>query len=180
MAREAKAHRSLRFDNDVLDDVMRLKEPDETFTHVVNRLLAVGIRATDSGTQAHAEKHETQHKSTQQNTETEHGEHTAQYLEYLEKLNERLLSDIERYRADIAVKDKQIAQALERAQELAAQSNALALTAWESKRVPETTGDEITVVMNGEEIAQEPIDETPVEKEQPAEPEKRGFWSRFF
>lgn len=181
MVREAKAHRSLRFDNDVLDDVMRLKEPDETFTHAVNRLLAVGIRATDSGTQAHAEKHETQHK----NTETEHEENTARYVKFLEEFNDRLIAEHEADRAVIAEKDKQIYEALTRAQELASQSNAVALAAQDAKRIPVTTaGEEITVVMDDEEIAQEPTEETPVEEEQPAEPEKepdtRGFWARFF
>lgn len=181
MAREAKAHRSLRFDNDVLDGVMRLKEPDETFTHVVNRLLEVGIRATDSGTQAHAEKHETPHKDT----ETEHEEHTAQYVKFLEEFTDRLIAEHEADRAAIAEKDRQIYEALTRAQELASQSNAVALAAQDAKRIPVTTaGEEITVVMNDEEIAQEPTEETPVEEEQPAEPEKepdtRGFWARFF
>lgn len=176
MVREAKAHRSLRFDNDVLDGVMRLKEPDETFTHVVNRLLAVGIRATDSGTQAHAKKHESQHKSTQQNTETKHEEITERYLKYLEDENARLV-------ANIAEKDKQLAQALDKSLELAEQANVLARISQE-RTLPATTADEIAVVMDGEQIAQETTDETPVEKEQPAEPEKepdnRGFWARLF
>lgn len=178
MAREAKAHRSLRFDNDVLDGVMRLKEPDETFTHAVNRLLAVGIRATDSGTQEHAEKHETPHKGT----ETEHEEHTAQYVKFLEEFNARLVAEHEADRAIIAEKDKQLSKTLDKALELAEQANVLARISQE-KALPATTADEIAVVMDGEQIAQETADETPVE-EKAAEPEKepdtRGFWARFF
>lgn len=183
----AKPQRSIRFEDEAFNGVLRVQLPDETFTATVNRVLLVGVDAIESETQAKPDKTQFETQTSGNETQTKPSETqaandtTARYIQHLEDENARLV-------ANIAEKDKQIFEALTRAHELASQSNAVALAAQERKQIPATTaGEEITVVMDGEEIAQETTDEptqettdeAPAQVETPVEePRKRSLWER--
>lgn len=185
----AKPQRSIRFEDEAYNGVLRVRKQDETFTATVNRVLLVGIAAIEVETQAkhHVTQGETRsgYSGTHAKPSETQNENdaTARYVRRLENENARLIAEHEADRAAIAEKDRQISEALTRTQDLAAQSNAVALAAQERKKIPaKATGGEI-VVMGGEEIAQETTDEAPaqVESAEPVEqPKKRGFWSRFW
>lgn len=177
----AKPQKSIRFDKEANDGVLRVQLPNETFTAAVNRVLLAGVAAIERETQANPNESQFETRKGSNEPQTNPNESqagndtTARYIHFLEDENARLV-------ASIAEKDKQIYEALTRAQELASQSNAVALAAQERKQIPATTtGEEITVVMDGEETTQEPTDEAPAQVETPVEqPKKRGFWARLW
>lgn len=170
----ARPQRSIRFDNEAYNGVLRVQLPGENFTDTINRVLLVGIDVIERELQRKPDEAKNEAQTNPDETQTNHSaaqdENTARYIQRLEDENARLLAEHE---ADRAV----IAQALERAQELAAQSNHLAMMAQDVKQIPATTtGREITVVMD--EIAEEPTEEQQAQDAEPVEkPRKRGLFS---
>lgn len=179
----AKPQRSIRFEDEAFNGVVRVQLPDETFTATVNRVLLVGVDAIERETQAKPSKAQFEAQTKPDETQEGYGA-AARYIQRLEDENARLVAEHEADRAAIAEKDRQLYEALNRAHELASQSNTIALAAQERKRIPATTtGEEITVVMDGEEIAQEAEDEAPAQADSGSpveEPKKRSFWARFW
>ena len=176
-----KVQKSVRFENEAVDGVIRVSEPGENFTTAVNRVLLVGIQFLENESQFVTQTYPDVSQSNYSESQAE------RYIKRLEEDNARLIAEHEKDREAIAEKDKLIADTLSKTQELTAQSNHIALIAQELKRIPATTtGEEITVVMTGEEVTEEPttepVDEEPV-KDEPAEPaqveavepEQRGF-----
>lgn len=180
----AKPQRSIRFDDEAYNGVLRVQLPDENFTATVNRVLIAGVGAIESETQAKREEAKSETQAGRDETQVGYDERDARYIKRLEEENARLIAEHEADRAAIAIKDKQIAEALTRAHDLASQSNAVALAAQERKQIPATTtGGEITVVMDGEPTAQETAHEAPAQAEsaEPVEePKKRGLWARLW
>ena len=173
----AKPQRSLRFEDEVQDGVSRFQKNGETFTAAVNRILLVGIRTLEAESQAKHDKAQFEAQTKPDEPQTNYNETQAErYIKFLEEENARLIAEHE---ADRAV----IAEALSKAQELALQSNYLARITHEGKSLPATTpGEEITVVMQGDETEQETT-EAPAKVETAApveQPKKRGFWARLW
>lgn len=178
----AKPQRSLRFEQEAYDGIIRLKQPNETFTATVNRLLLVGIDKVEGEIQAKREARQGVAQEGHDETQTTHDEGAARYVELLEAENARLIAEHEKDLERIARKDEQIAEALSRAHDLAAQSNHIAMLAHDVGRIPaSTTAQEITVVTTDENDDTE--DDTKGETQESAEPakeEKRGWFSRMF
>lgn len=184
----AKPQRSVRFDNEAYDGVLRVRQPDENFTAAVNRVLLVGIKAIEGESQTKYGESQNEAQAGHGATQTKYSDGLQLYIKRLEDENARLIAEHEADRAAIAGKDAEIAEALHRAHDLAEQSNYVALSAHESKRIPATTtGGEITVI-TGEEVTEETADEEPAKsEEQPVEEkpveeqeERRGWFSRLF
>ena len=178
-----KTQKSVRFENEAVDGVIRVSEPGENFTTAVNRVLLVGIQFLENESQFVTQTYPDVSQSNYSESQAE------RYIKRLEEENARLVAEHEADRAAIAEKDKLIAETLSKAQELTAQSNHIALIAQELKQIPATTtGEEITVIMTGEETTEEAtmetVDEEPM-KDEPAEPaqveavepEQRGIWA---
>lgn len=176
----AKPQRSIRFDNEAYNGLLRVQLPDENFTATVNRVLLVGVDAIERESRKEPDEAQNEAQANPNESQTGHDDPLSRYIQRLEDENARLMAEHEADRAAIAEKDKQIYEALARAQELASQSNAVALAAQDAKRIPATTaGEEITVVMNDEETTQEPTDEEQAEK--PVEEQDgRGWFARHF
>lgn len=179
----AKPQRSIRFEDEAFNGVLRVKLPDENFTATVNRVLLVGVNAIERETQEKPDNTKNEAQTNPNESQTGYDGAIAQYIQRLEDENARLIAEHEADRAAIADKDKQLARALDKSLELAEQANVLARISHEKSLPATTTGDEIAVVMDGEQIAQEPTDETPAQVNNAApmeEPRKRSFWARLW
>ena len=179
-----KTQKSLRFEDEAYNGVLRLQKRGETFTAAVNRVLLVGISTLEAESQAKYNVTQNEVQTTPDESQSKYNDiHAERYIKRLEDENARLIAEHEKDREAIAEKDKQIAEALSKSHELALQSNYLARISQEGKSLPATTtGEEITVVMEDEEITQETT-ETPAKVETAApveQPKKRGFWARLW
>ena len=183
----AKPQRSIRFEDEAYNGVLRVQLPNENFTATVNRVLLVGVNAIERETQAKPEEFKFEAQTKPDVTQAGYDGAMARYVQRLEDENARLIAEHEADRAAIAEKDKQLAQALSKSFELAEQANVLARISHEKALPATTTGDEIAVVMDGEQIAQETTgeptqeqtDEAPAQVETPVEqPKKPSLWER--
>ena len=154
----AKVHKSLRFESALVDRVERLRQPGENFTNAVNRILEVGARVLENGTQTETAAH----VEAQAKAQAEYDEKNEKIISLLEAENARLLADHEADRAAIAEKDRQLAEAMERAHALAEKAHDLADQS--HVLIGMTQAKQIT---DGGEV----LDVT-----QANEPEKGGFW----
>lgn len=178
----AKPQRSIRFDNEAYNGLMRVQLPNENFTATVNRVLLAGVDAIERELQQKPDEAQNEAQANPNEAQTGHDDPLTRYIKTLEKHNDFLLAEHEADRAAIAEKDKQLARALDKALELAEQANVLARISQE-RTLPATTADEIAVVMDGEQIAQEPAQESTDEEqaEKPVEEQDgRGWFARHF
>lgn len=169
----AKPQRSIRFDNEAYNGLLRVQLPNENFTATVNRVLIAGVDAIERELQQKPDEAQNETQTNPDEMQTGHDDPLSRYIQRLEDENARLIAEHEADRAAIAEKDKQIAQALSKSFELTEQANVLARITHEKTLPATTAGEEITVVMNDEETTQEPP--APVE-----EPKKNSFWSRLW
>lgn len=183
----AKPQRSIRFDNEAYNGLLRVQLPNENFTATVNRVLLAGVDAIERELRQKPDEAQNEAQANPNETQTGHDDPLTRYIKTLEEHNKYLIAEHEADRAAIAEKDKQIAQALNKSFELAEQANVLARITHEKALPATTTGDEIAVVMDGEQIAQETTDkptqeqtdEAPEQVETPVEqPKKRSLWER--
>ena len=147
----AKVHKSLRFESSLVARVELLRQPDENFKDAVNRILEVGARVLENGTQTETAAY----AEAKAKAQAEYDEKNEKIISLLEAENARLLADHEADRAAIAEKDRQIAAALEKAHDLADQSHVL-IGMTQAKQI--TDGGEVLEVSAANE------------------PAKGGFW----
>lgn len=151
MAKDAKVHKSIRFDYALYERVENLRLPDENFTDAINRILEAGVCALDSARKldtnglyentANAEAH----AKAQSELQVEHDENTKKIITMLEEENARLIAEHEADRVALADKDALIAEALHKAHELTENSQVLVGISHEAKRI-EAGGDVVEIV----------------------------------
>ena len=146
----AKVHKSLRFDNDLVERVERLKREGEPFSNAVERVLGVGCDTLENV----ARNETVEHAGARAAIQAEHDENTQKIIDLLEKDNARLVAEHEADRAAIADKDKQIAAALAKAHDLAEQAHVLTGRAQEAGQLPasEEGGEVLEIAPTPERI----------------------------
>lgn len=150
MARDAKVHKSIRFDYALFERVESLRLPDENFTEAINRILEAGVCALDSARNQDTSGIYTNtgaYAKTQYEVQAEHDEQTEKIIAMLEKENARLIAEHEADRAALAEKDALIAEALHKAHELTENSQVLVGISHEAKRI-EAGGEVVEIVPN--------------------------------
>ncbi len=144
----AKVHRSLRIESDLAERIERLRKDNETITHAMSRVMAVGCDTLEGIAQ------ETRLETASERLK--HNATTEKLITMLEDDKKRLIAEVDGYKEIVAEKDKQIAAALAKAHDLTEQAHVLTGAAQVTGKLPSAD--------DGGEI----VDVTP--------PVKIGFW----
>ena len=168
-------HKSLRIESSVMKRIENLTAEGESTSKAVNRVLAAGCDVLESNTGCNTESNTNVGVFTRANTEANTGEHastngaqmehgasTQRLIEYLEREIERLEAEHEADREAIIQKDEQIAQALEKAQELTEQAHVLMGMQTKTEILPAP--------------ASSPLEDEP----QAGQEEPKSWWQRWF
>ena len=168
----AKVHKTLRLEESLVNRIEAQRKEGEAFSLAVNRVLAVGCDTLEGVTRnidiEHAElmaEHAAGHKAG-------HDENTQKLIEHMEREIKRLTAEHEADRAAIAEKDRQIADALEKAHELTDQAHTLLGMNSEVRVFPAN--------VNKDEETTSTTSNTGTTSDAQPQPEKKSWWREWF